>query len=50
MTRLLALAGDVTHGAAVALRRGAAALERLAARFDAAWLAWTAEERNRTHD
>ncbi len=36
MTRLFALAGDVTHGAAVALRHAAAALERLAARFDAA--------------
>ena len=43
MTRLLALAGDVTHGTAVAIRRAAAALDRLAARFDAAWLAWTAD-------
>ena len=40
---LLALAGDAVYAAAVVLRRGAVALERLAGRFDSAWLAWTGE-------
>ena len=36
---LLALAGDAVSAAAVMLRCGAAALDRLAGRFDSAWLA-----------